>query len=316
MMSTKNYLLIGTSYDPLILRAQNIVNDLCDEEDVVTYDLAEHNFSSVYEDIITPPLFSDKKVVVIKNFDLLLQEEAFESKMRAYFKKPNEDVYIVCLSAHKKGLKSWEKLIDLYMEIIEVEAYNDIEVQKLIKELMASHEVTIDKDALNVLIQRLMLQKDTLHVQLQKLLTYKLDTKHISVTDVLEMIDLPLEDNVFEMIQSFINKDIRSSLKIYYDLVFINEDPVRILSLIGRKLGQLEDTRALIQSGHDQRQVATALHMSHGQAYYMVKEAKSISSVDLEMWIDQVSNVDFKIKSGQIDKKIGVELFLIGEYYV
>ena len=98
--------------------------------------------------------------------------------------------------------------------------------------------------------------------------------------------------------------------------MFINEDPVRILSLIGRKLGQLEDTRALIQAGHDQRQVATALRMSHGQAYYMVKEAKSISSVDLEMWIDQVSNVDFKIKSGQIDKKIGVELFLIGEYHV
>jgi DNA polymerase-3 subunit delta len=48
----------------------------------------------------------------------------------------------------------------------------------------------------------------------------------------------------------------------------------------------------------------------------MVKEAKSIKKKDLEQWIDQLSDVDFKIKSGQIDKKIAVELFLIGEYHV
>jgi DNA polymerase-3 subunit delta len=202
------------------------------------------------------------------------------------------------------------------MEIIEVDAYNEVELQTYIKQQTKAYEITIDKDALHTLVQRLMLQKESLHVQLQKLLTYKLDTKHIDLKDVLKMIDLPLEDNVFEMIQSFINKDFKSSLKRYHDLLFINEDPVRILSLIGRKLGQLEDTLALIQSGHDQRQVATALHMSNGQAYYMVKEAKSIKRIDLESMIDQLSDVDFKIKSGQIDKKIAVELFLIGEYHV
>jgi DNA polymerase-3 subunit delta len=176
--------------------------------------------------------------------------------------------------------------------------------------------MTIDKDAVNTLIQRLMLQKETLHVNLLKLITYTLDTKRITLKDVVKMIELPLEDNVFEMIQSFINKNIQSTLKTYHDLLFINEDPVRILSLIGRKLGQLEDTLALISSGHDQRQVSTALHISNGQAYYMVKEAKSIKKKDLEQWIDQLSDVDFKIKSGQIDKKIAVELFLIGEYHV
>jgi DNA polymerase-3 subunit delta len=315
-MKVKHYLLIGTSYDPLILRAHALIESICEKEDVVTFDLSEQDFSDVYEDIITPPLFSDKKVVLIKNFDLVIQEEAYELKMREYFKKPNEDVYIVCLSAHKQGLKSWLKLIDLHMEIIEVDAYNEIEVQKLIQKEVTSHGMTIDKDAFNTLILRLMLQKETLHVNLLKLITYTLDTKRITLKDVLTMIELPLEDNVFEMIQAFINKNIQSTLKIYHDLLFINEDPVRILSLIGRKLGQLEDTLALISSGHDQRQVSTALHISNGQAYYMVKEAKSIKKKDLEQWIDQLSDVDFKIKSGQIDKKIAVELFLIGEYHV
>lgn len=315
-MPIKNFLLIGTSYDPLISKAHKIIEGICEKEDVVTYDLSEQDFKDVYEDIITPPLFSDKKVVLIKNFDVLIQEEAYESKMQEYLKKPNENVYIVCLSAHKQGVKSWLKLIDLYMEIIEVDAYNEVELQTYIKEQLKAYEITIDKDALHTLVQRLMLQKESLHVQLQKLLTYKLDTKHIALNDVLKMIDLPLEDNVFEMIQSFINKDFKSTLKRYHDLIFVNEDPIRILSLIGRKLGQLEDTLALIQSGHDQRQVSTALHISNGQAYYMVKEAKSIKRVDLESMIDQLSDVDFKIKSGQIDKKIAVELFLIGEYHV
>lgn len=310
---TQHFLYIGTSYDALMQKVHLHISELGHNEDLVIYDLSVHNFSDVYEELITPSLFSDKKIVMVKNFDLMIQEEAFVLKLENYLKKPNESVYLFCISSHKEATKSWKKLIDMYMDQIEIEPINEIELQKIIKNRLNQEQISIDKDALNTLQDRLIIQKELVFVLLEKLITYVLDSKHISKDDVIRMIDLPLEDNIFELVKVFISKETKKVLNMYHDLLNLNEDPIRILQMIGRKLAQLEDTKVYMILGYDQRQIAEVLRMSHGQAYYIVKEAKTVHMDDLKRWINQVSDLDYKIKSGQIDKKIGVEIFLIGE---
>ncbi len=310
---TQHFLYIGTSYDVLMQKVHQHMNAIGNSEDVFIYDASIHNFSDVYEELITPPLFTDKKIVLVKNFESIIQDDAFALKMENYLKKPNETVYLFCISSHKEATKSWHKLIDMYMEQIEIEPINEIELQKIIKETLNKEHINIDKDALNLLQDRLLIQKDFIFVLLDKLITFVMDTKHISKSDVLNIIEMPLEDNVFELVKVFISKQTHVAIKMYHDLLSLNEDPIRILQMIGRKLGQLEDTKSYMIQGYDQRQISEQLRISHGQAYYILKEAKTVHMEDLKRWINQVSDLDFKIKSGQIDKKIGMEIFLIGE---
>lgn len=309
---TQHFLFIGSAYTPLMNQAYELIDSFAKEEDVFVYDLTTHAFSDIYEDLLTPPLFTDKKVLLIKHFEEALQDDTYVVKMESYFKNPNPDVFLIGISAHKEASKSWHKLIDLYVETIEVQALNEVDIEKYIKKTLKSSQIEINMDTLHLLTDRLTLQKDFVESQLAKLVTFVMDKHVIEKEDVFKMIELPLEDNVFLMIQKFMQKDIRSVLNIYHDLLLLSEDPIRIMNAFAKKLSQIEDIKHYMHQGLDQRKISEALHISHGQAYYLIKEAKTLHEDDIKSYLNALATLDYEIKSGKIDKKIGLEIFLMG----
>lgn len=75
---------------------------------------------------------------------------------------------------------------------------------------------------------------------------------------------------------------------------------------------EIEDIKRYLKIGLDQRQISEKMNISNGKAYYLIKESKLLEVKDIEKTIDAINILDFKIKSGQIDKTLGVYLFLIG----
>ena len=70
--------------------------------------------------------------------------------------------------------------------------------------------------------------------------------------------------------------------------------------------------KLLLKDGKDQAAVASHYHCSSGRAYYMVKNAKSVNMATVKKHLIRLEELDYMIKSGQIDKKIGIELFILG----
>ena len=48
-----------------------------------------------------------------------------------------------------------------------------------------------------------------------------------------------------------------------------------------------------------------------GRAYYMVKACQTISLERIKRNINSLLDIDYRIKSGQLDKSIALELFLL-----
>ena len=84
-----------------------------------------------------------------------------------------------------------------------------------------------------------------------------------------------------------------------------------IISLISNKFKELLSTYRLLKFGYSQSDIAKFYNISNGKAYYIVQEAKSFNLSDLEYYIDKLSELDYQIKSGKLDKTIGLELLLL-----
>ena len=84
-----------------------------------------------------------------------------------------------------------------------------------------------------------------------------------------------------------------------------------ILGMISSTFVDMITITKLMKMGHSQNDIAKFFNVSPGRAYYMIKNAKSFKPVDLENYVEKLANLDYKIKSGQIDKNIGLDLLII-----
>lgn len=309
-----HYLFYGQAQSVITNEIHDLIKSLdIDEEGQSFYDASETSFDYIYEDIITPSLFTDKKLIVIRHFEKIYEDSIAQQQLEIFFKSGNDTVTLIMSASHLDENKTFKKVLDLYTEHHEVGLYDEVKMSQMIKLRLDEEGINIEKDALIIFIKRLMIHSDQLVPYLEKLITYALKKKDITLEDIYQLVPIPLEENVYDLVSAFIQDNISEALNMYDDLLFQNEDPNRILQMIGRKLSDLEDAKILIQQRKNQEYIAKTLKISSGRAYYVIKEAKQISMHKVQTYIDQIATLDYQIKSGRMDKKLGVQLFLLGD---
>lgn len=310
----KQYLLYGKSQSIVYDEVLDLIQTLnVEEEGRSFYDLSEHPFDEVYEDIISPPFFTDSKLIVIKHFEVVYEDAFAKQSLETYFKSSPTDVTLIMIASHIDEDATFRHVLDLYVEHHEVEAYDEPKMMKMIVSSFAEDHIDIDQQAVMTLIQRISYAPEQLNTYIDIVKTYGMKEKKIISKDIEKLVPVPLEDNVYTLVDHFLKHRIRDVLSMYEDLKNQNQDPIRILQLIGRRLNDLEDTIMLIKQKKSQNDIAKILQVSSGKAYYMIKEAKTMSLQTIQKYIDQIAHLDFLIKSGRMDKSNGVYLFLLGE---
>lgn len=310
----KQYLLYGKSQSLIYDEVLDLIQSFdIDEEGQSFYDLSEHAFDDVYEDMISPPFFTDKKLIVIKHLEVLYQDSFAKQSLERFLKSSPSDVVLVMMATHLDEDQTFRHVLDLYVEHHEVALYDEPKMMNMIQASFEKDDIYIEKKAVMKLIQRMSSIPEQLNTYIDIIKTFGTKEKRVSEKDIDLLVPLPLEDNVYTLVDYFLQHRTNIVLSMYEDLKNKNEDPIKILQLIGRRLNDLEDTKMLLQQKKNQNDIAKALQVSSGKAYYMIKEAKTLSIQTIQKYIDQVAHLDFLIKSGRIDKTNGVYLFLLGD---
>jgi len=151
----------------------------------------------------------------------------------------------------------------------------------------------------------------TLRNNLEILMAYKKDDKIITVTDVTDMIKQPLEDNIYSLIDMVLAKNKKAIFKLYNDFQIENVKPTFIISMLLNKFQEMYDVYILVKGGADQQSIIDLFNVSNGRAYYMIKNSKQASIEEIRRNLDELTNLDYKIKSGIIDESLGLELYLL-----
>ena len=136
--------------------------------------------------------------------------------------------------------------------------------------------------------------------------------KNISYQTVKLLVSRNLDDNIFNLLNAFIANDKKSLFQIYEDFMTLNEDEMRIISAISNKLEEILYTKVLVKQRKSKDEIAAYFKVKPGRAYYMIDAAKKISDNTIKSLIERITNLDFDIKSGKIDKKLGLQLFILG----
>ena len=285
-----------------------------DPFNIIKYDLLENSSDDILEDLKTVSFFAEKKLILIRNIQEIEKEEEFVLyDFISYLSNPNPDVFLMILLPEL--LKDSSILGQALFKYAFIEKIKDMEKKDypdFIKNMFRKYQYQITDDAVEQLLDRTNLDFNLINQEAEKLMLFAYDTKEINEKAVLLLVSRNLEENIFELTNALLSKNLTRTIEIFYDLIARNEDPLRILNNIVGKVRELMHTKLLIDKGYRQDMIAEHFHIKSGRAYYLVKNAQSIEFSQLENHLKKLSKLDYDITSGKIDKKIGLELYLLG----
>ncbi len=303
------YIIEADDITALNLKIEEIKSKIPDC-DFSTYDMDEDDIYEVIDELKTVSMFDNTKVVLARNGEGLFSatgDKAFELQ-KTLVDTSTENVLIVAITRDYIGNELFNKIkrfstnINLQIKNIPLDEFADREFKQ--------DNFNVLPETINLLVQYSP-DMSSLRCNIEMLKCYKWEYKSITEEDVTFMIRRPLDDNVYDIINAFIAHDRKRVFMLYDDLKTLNVHSSFLVSLLINKMIEMYNVYILAKSRVSQDEIAKIFNVKSGRAYYMIKNINKVSLNEIKNNLDELINLDYKIKSGKIQEDLGLELFLL-----
>lgn len=307
-----NYLIESTDSLSLENEASKLIKDnKFTKASVYKYDLEETELENALEDLDTYGLFTQEKVIVLKNIESLKYDDyksEFEHLFR-YLDNPNPDNLLIIEVSKLSGTSKIGKILK------EKCTYNKVELntKSYIKQLLKDYEV--DPNTINLLDNYCLGDISKIYNECQKLKDYKYEEKVITEDDVKELVTKKLGDSkdlTFSFSRSIALRDKKGALKRYKELLSYNFEPISIIGLLSSQIRIIYQVKLLEKERLSDREIANILEEKSDYRITKTRELTKLYSEDsLLHLLQELSDIDFKMKTTDLDANALLEQFII-----
>jgi len=312
VLMAANFIVWADDY----LAASNKLDEIKDgfniSSDPIIYNLNDDGLYSLVDELTTVSLFDDVKFVVCKGSENLFSnksDKAFSELLKAMNDINSNNVLVLLFMNELDMSHERYSMIKRFSTYIEVKTKN-IKLDEYAKKTFSNDGFIVDDNVIQLLVS----YSDSLsklRSYIDQLECYKYEEKKITTSDVMLLIPSPLDDNVYSLIDAVLANNKKLMLKGYQDMKLKSMQASNLVSMLLNKFQEIYNVNVLIKSGFNQGMLAETLNISSGRAYYMIKNAKSYSMKDIKKHLDLLNELDYKIKTGQIDQNLGLELYFL-----
>ena len=308
----KNNYLIESS-DKVLL--DNKINEIINKNKfndvyISTYDIEENDLGNALEDLNTYGLFSEKKVIIIKNVFVDTKNKKLDDLIN-YINNYDENYLLILVETKLdnrltiiKDLKNNKNI-----EIISLETNPNTYIKNYLK------DYKIDSYTVNRIT--ILCKEDITRItnELDKLMMYKIKEKEITIDDVDLLVVEKLgdsSDTLFSLIRYIMSKDKVNAINTLNELKKYDVDINSIIGLMTSQINLIWGIKILSEKGINNDDIAKTLGV---KSVYQIKKLKEYiydySYEDICSFIKTIADLDYKIKSGRIDKEKAIEILII-----
>lgn len=301
-----NYLIVYDDIYLLNTKIDEITKKDFKDIDRSVYDLDEKDLDDALLDLDTYSFLSDKKIVIIKNIENL-NDDKKTTHLINYLDNSNPDNLLILTTTKLNGTKKINKTLKEKTNFIKLESDPNTVIKNLLKDYKLEPGV-ISKISIysnnNI---------DIIKTECDKLINYK-DDKTITVSDVEKLVVKHLGDSsniIFDLVKYISSSDKKRALEQYKLLQEYNIDDISLIGLIESQLRLLEEVSIYKKEGLYKDDIATKLNI---HPYRIQKTMELLSTTNISSinnLIKNLSEIDYKVKSGLIDSKDCILMYII-----
>ena len=287
------------------------------------FDMKEIAYAEVELDLVSLPFFADEKIVILDHFvdvttakKRYLTDDELQS-FEGYLSAPLETTRLIVIAEGKLDSKRRiVKLLKRDAQLLEATELKEQELRAHFAEEIKSLGLAIDSQAFDQLLIKSGFDFSEIQKNLEFLKTYK-GASSITITDIEEAILKTLQDNLFNLIQMILKKQIDSARSLVKDLRLQGEDEIKLLAILLSQFRIYTQVKLLKQEGRTESQIVSDLSELTGrkvnpyQVKFALRDSRGISLSYLEQAICLLIDTDFQMKSGTYEKDYLFDLALL-----
>lgn len=290
-----------------------------DPADVESFDMEETTVDEAVAAAMTIPFLSERKGVVLRNAYFLAaapkpqkEPEHRLERLQEYLSHPNPTTVLVVQVVAEK-LDSRKALARVFAEkaaVVECLPARKEDAYAVVRRRVEETGHTIDADALEEFAIRTKESEGIARNELDKLILFAGKKVAIDVKMVRSAVTKNVEDNVFDLVNAYLAKDAWSVTSTLQDLFKSGIDPASVATLMASKFQEILYAKELLRTGARFDDVMKYFGASRGRTYYIMKNANEQDDAFVLDRLSRLEELDFGMKSGTIDKRVGLETFL------
>ena len=271
----------------------------------------ESNANNVISDIETPAFGYERKMIIVKNANLMQKKNAISDKLSEYLNDADKQILdsieliIVEDSVEKNALFNTISKIGMIKE------FNEQKISQLItkvKSISAAYGVQIQENVAQYFIECTGTNMEDIINEIRKLIEYAGKGGTIKKEDIDSLTIKKSESVIFDLTDNLGKKNIHEAINVLHDLIYAKEPVQKILVMLYNHFKKLY----IVQLSNGQN-VAQNLKLKPNQTFLVSKyqnQTKFFTQDEIRNLLNEFMYIDEASKSGNLDINVGLESVL------
>ncbi|RCX16633.1 DNA polymerase III delta subunit [Anaerobacterium chartisolvens] len=269
----------------------------------------------------TMPVFSDRKLVVVKN------SEVFKAKKKpggakGKSKGSSGDELLeylqnippyTCLIFYEDSIDKRIKAVDSIKKnglIVECAFQKPAELVKWAIKVFKSYGKDIDRLTASKLVDSSEQGMTEILNEIDKVALYIGDRTAVTGEDISRVCTPSIKSRVFDLTDAIAEKNAGRAFKLLNDMAALKEPMPKILFMIARQFRQVLELKLLTEEGLDLGQAASKMGITPYAAGKLIKQARHFTQETLKQAMEESLKMDVAIKTGKIKDRIAAEMLI------
>lgn len=192
----------------------------------------------------------------------------------------------------------------------EMNGLDDKNLKLFAASLFNRHNQKITEADISYLLDRIGTDMNNIVNETEKISSYAAEKQFISREDIDAVITVQINGKIFAMVDAIGSRQTQKALDLYYELITVREKPLGILFMIIRHFNillQVKDLSSRANSSSISQQVGIPVFT----VSKYISQARNFTATRLMEALEYGTDIEQQIKTGAIDERVGVELFII-----
>lgn len=281
--------------------------------------LDDSNLDDLIPNIEMPAFGYDKKLIIVKNSSLFKKDgrkkapTEIQERIGNYISDNlsiiNEGVVLVFIQ-NEADKNSVYDLVERVGIVCQVDLLKPNQLVQRLKKICTMYKVNISDSTLNYLIEVSGTSLQDLINEIRKLIEYVGEGGTITEKDVDSLSSKQIESVIWDLTNSIAERKTDKVLEVLNNLIYKKEPFPVILKVLYDHFKKLYLCKEAVKLNKD---VTNALGLKPNQTWLIPKYKKQVSYFkgdDLRNILDEISNLDYNSKIGNIDAEVGLKSIL------